>query len=105
MYFFFYFQATVKSGQPQCGLCATLFEKPLDLKKHVCEVAIEMYKDKSSITIDEDSSDDNEMEQDETDIDLEFKPEASSNDTVSEIFHVFVPIAFIWQTTLQNQKC
>ena len=64
-----------------------------------------MYKDKSSIRLDEDSSDDNEMEQDETDIDSEFKPEASSNDTVSEIFHIFVQIAFIWQKTLQNQKC
>ena len=60
-----------------------------------------MYKDKSSITLDEDSSDDNEMEQD----DSEFKSEASSNDTVSEIFHIFVQIAFIWQKTLQNQKC
>ena len=64
-----------------------------------------MYNEKSSNTLDEDSSDDNEMEQVETDIDSEFKPEASSNDTVSEIFHIFVQIAFIWQKTLQNRKC
>ena len=64
-----------------------------------------MYNEKSSNTLDEDSSDDNEMEQDETDIDSEFKSEASLNDTVSEIFHIFVQIAFIWQKTLQNQKC
>ena len=54
-----------------------------------------MYNEKSSITLDEDSSDDNEMEQDETDIDSEFKPEASANDTVSDNFHIFVQIAFI----------
>ena len=54
-----------------------------------------MYNENSSIPLDEDSSDDNEMEQDETDIDLEFQPEASSNDIVSENFHIFVQIAFI----------
>ena len=63
-----------------------------------------MYNEKSSITLDEDSSDDNEMEQDDTDIDTEFKSEASANDTVSEIFHIFVQIAFIWQKTLQNKS-
>ena len=36
----------------------------MDLKKHVCEVAIKMFNEKSSITLDEDSSDENEMEVD-----------------------------------------
>ena len=63
-----------------------------------------MYNEKSSITLDEDSSDDNEMEQDENDIDSEFKPEASSNDTVSEIFHIFLQNLANSKKTIQNQK-
>ena len=34
--------------QPQCGLCAKVFEKHGDLRKHICQEAIKMYKEKSS---------------------------------------------------------
>ena len=77
-----------------------------------------MHKEKSSVTLDEHSSEDNIMEvekeiaensntnQDETDIDSEFNSEASINDTVSENFHItFVQIAFIWEAAVLFANC
>ena len=110
--------------QPQCGLCAKIFEKHSDLKKHICEVAIKMHKEKSSVTLDhrsicaldECSSDDSIMEfekenaensntnQDGTNNDSEFNSEPSINDTVSQNFHRFMQIAFIWEAALFASK-
>lgn len=103
--------------QPQCGLCEKLFEKHLDLRKHVCEVAIKMHQEKSGVKIDERPSltnfvtnDDNIMVVDKENVknsntnkdktDLELKPEALVNDKVSEKFPYICTNVIFWEEVL-----